>query len=332
MVGTNWFIDTWESSCLAANDASWREAKSMQSMDDRCSDVTQNGSTTQRLLRLGILAVFHYVVTSTAIAQEVPPIPNRIIVGTREVPPFAMRSEAGEWEGISIELLREVKADLQSEAEHEISLEFLEMGLEEMLDAVERREIDLAAAAITMNYEREKRMDFTHPFYNSGLGIAVGAHQRQGGWTGIVQAVLSGTFLRIVAGLFAAIFVSAVAIYLFERRRNREDFGGGAIRGIAAGLWWAAVTLTTVGYGDKVPRSVPGRLIGLVWMFAGLFIIASFTAAVTSALTVTQLKSRIAGPLICRVSRLQPSRARRRPNTCDQDTLCSSSIPLSGTP
>ena len=54
--------------------------------------------------------------------------------------------------------------------------------------------------------------------------------------------------------------------------------------------------MTTVGYGDKVPRSPGGRFIACIWMFSGLFIIASFTAAVTSVLTVTQLKSRIAGP------------------------------------
>ena len=61
-------------------------------------------------------------------------------------------------------------------------------------------------------------------------------------------------------------------------------------------MWWAAVTLTTVGYGDKVPRTLGGRMIGLIWMFAGLFIIAGFTAAVTSALTLTELRARINGP------------------------------------
>ena len=248
------------------------------------------------LLRIGCAAAMVSVVATEVAAQESASIPNRIVVATREVPPFAMKNDEGEWIGISIDLLREVKAELQSRVEQETVLEFREMGLEEMLDAVEAREVDLAAAAITVNYEREKRMDFSHPLYSSGLGIAVGAQQRPSGWTGTVQAVFSRIFLRIVVGLFVAMLLSAVAVYLFERRGNREQFGGGAIRGIASGLWWAAVTLTTVGYGDKVPRTLPGRLIGLVWMFAGLFIVAGFTASVTSALTVTQLKSRISGP------------------------------------
>ena len=223
-------------------------------------------------------------------------IPDRLVVATREVPPFSMRNESNEWAGISIDLLREVKAELESEAGHEIAIELKELSLDDMLDAVANHEVDLATAALTVNYEREKRMDFTHAFHSSGLGIAVGAKQRRSGWSSVLDTIISAAFLRIVAGLLLAMFASAFAIYLFERKDNASDFNRGWLSGLGAGLWWAAVTLTTVGYGDKVPRSVPGRLIGLVWMFAGLFIVASFTAAVTSALTVNQLKSRISGP------------------------------------
>jgi ABC-type amino acid transport substrate-binding protein len=223
-------------------------------------------------------------------------IAEKLIVGTRVVPPFAMLNEDRQWIGLSIDLLREVKAELENAAGHDIEIEFKSLPLSEMLDAVANSEIDLAAAAITVNYDREKRMDFTHSFHTSGLGIAVGARQRRSGWSGIVDAVLSRTFFRIVAGLLLAMLISAVAVYLFERRHNREQFDKGWVKGVAAGMWWAAVTLTTVGYGDKVPRTLGGRLIGLVWMFAGLFIIAGFTAAVTSALTLTQLGSRINGP------------------------------------
>ncbi|WP_197440659.1 transporter substrate-binding domain-containing protein [Polystyrenella longa] len=223
-------------------------------------------------------------------------VPDKLIVATREVPPFAMRNADGQWSGISIELLRAIQAELEYKSGHEVAIEFKVLSLAEMLDAIENSEVDLAAAALTMNYDREKRMDFTHSFHTSGLGIAVGSKQRGSGWSGIIEAVFSKTFMRIVAGLFLAMLISAVGIYLFERRHNREQFNKGWIRGISAGMWWAAVTLTTVGYGDKVPRTLGGRMIGLVWMFAGLFIIAGFTAAVTSALTLTELRGRISGP------------------------------------
>jgi len=46
----------------------------------------------------------------------------------------------------------------------------------------------LAVAAITLNYNRETWLDFTHSFHTSGLGIAVGAKQRKSGWSGIIDA------------------------------------------------------------------------------------------------------------------------------------------------
>ncbi|MEZ4612210.1 MAG: transporter substrate-binding domain-containing protein [Caldilineaceae bacterium] len=58
----------------------------------------------------------------------------------------------------------------------------------------------------------------------------------------------------------------------------------------------AAVTVTTVGYGDKTPRGRLGRAFALFWMFAGLFIIANFTASVTTRLTVQQIQGAINGP------------------------------------
>ena len=54
--------------------------------------------------------------------------------------------------------------------------------------------------------------------------------------------------------------------------------------------------MTTVGYGDKAPVSLAGRIIALVWMFAGLIMVASFTAAITSSLTVSNLQYQIQGP------------------------------------
>jgi ABC-type amino acid transport substrate-binding protein len=260
------------------------------------------------LSRVLLYATFTFVLAPTVFAQDgtledepsdeiaKTAIPERILVGIREVPPFVMRNENEQWEGISIDLLREVKPALESESGHDVEIEFRDLELAEMLDAVETSELDLAAAAITVNYDREKRMDFTHSYHTSGLGIAVGANQRSSGWSGILDAITSKTFLGIVGALTLALLISAVAIYLFERKHNREQFDRGWVKGIAAGMWWAAVTLTTVGYGDKVPRTIGGRIIGLIWMFAGLFIIAGFTAAVTSALTVTELRSQISGP------------------------------------
>jgi voltage-gated potassium channel Kch len=52
---------------------------------------------------------------------------------------------------------------------------------------------------------------------------------------------------------------------------------------IGLGLWWAIQTTTTVGYGDLVPASVPGRIVATFVMVVGLGFITVSTAAITSA-------------------------------------------------
>jgi voltage-gated potassium channel len=50
------------------------------------------------------------------------------------------------------------------------------------------------------------------------------------------------------------------------------------------GVWWAVVTVTTVGYGDLYPRSVPGRLIAMLLMLVGIGFISVLTATIASLL------------------------------------------------
>ena len=51
---------------------------------------------------------------------------------------------------------------------------------------------------------------------------------------------------------------------------------------IGTGLWWAAQTVTTVGYGDIVPTSLAGRLVAVLVMFLGIGFLTVVTAAITS--------------------------------------------------
>ncbi len=223
-------------------------------------------------------------------AQETSPSAGekKLIVGTKDAPPFAIKTHDGNWEGIGIDLWRKMAADL------ELDYEWREFELPELLEAVRNGSVAAAVAAITVTAERDREVDFTHPFYSTGLGIAVASDARAG-WIQGLKRLFSGQFLSVVGLLAIVLALVGVVVWVLERRKNPEQFGGSAASGIGAGFWWSAVTMTTVGYGDKSPTTLGGRLLGIIWMFAGIIVISSFTAAITSALTVTQLESKVRG-------------------------------------
>ena len=72
-------------------------------------------------------------------------------------------------------------------------------------------------------------------------------------------------------------------------------FGDKIAKGLGHGIWWAAVTMTTVGYGDKAPKTFGGRVVAIFWMFVSIIIIASFTATITTSLTIGGLRGNVRG-------------------------------------
>ena len=216
-------------------------------------------------------------------------ITRTLVVGTKQAPPFAIRAEDGTWTGLSIDLWRAVADDLG------LTYELEERELEGLLEGLGDGSLDAAVAALTLTADREGSFDFSHPFYSSGLGIAV-APQAGLDVRGLLRQFFSPALLKAVGALVLVLLGTGLLIWLFERKRNQEQFGGGTVQGLGAGFWWSAVTMTTVGYGDKAPVTFGGRLIALFWMFVSVVTISGFTAAIASSLTLASFESPVEGP------------------------------------
>jgi polar amino acid transport system substrate-binding protein len=236
-------------------------------------------------LRMGLLvfAIGLYTV-STGVAEE---DSQALRVGVRVAAPFAYQpQENGPWRGLAIELWEAMAERL------ELEYTYVPMPLNRLLDATAAGEVDVGIGALSVLPEREQRMDFTHAFMNGGLGIAAKV-ETAGLWTALLRLV-SVDFLKVVAALSGILFFFGFFVWLFERKRNAQ-FGGSRIEGIGSGFWWSAVTMTTVGYGDKSPVTLPGRLVALVWMFSAIIMISGFTGAIASSLTVGSLQGKVRG-------------------------------------
>ena len=208
-----------------------------------------------------------------------------LVVATHEAPPFAMKRPDGQWQGLAIDLWRGVAHDLN------LNFRLQETSLPDMVDGVAQGRYAASVGALTVTPGRELKIDFTHPYYTTGFGIAVG--QSPPAWLVLLRNFFTWGFLQAVLALVAVLLVIGVLFWWAERRANDEQFGGSASRGIGAGFWFSAVTMTTVGYGDKAPRTLAGRVIATIWMFAAIIIISTFTGMIASSLTESRLSGQI---------------------------------------
>jgi ABC-type amino acid transport substrate-binding protein len=238
-----------------------------------------------RSVVLGLLAICFSLAPCPLRAQETTAVSTQrkpMVVATKEAPPFSMwDAKTRTWSGISIDLWNIIAND----PELNFQTEFHDSRrVKQLLDDVSSGRAQAGIAAITINEERENQVDFTFPYYNAGLAMAVVDQP-----TSAVSKKIWGVVKNGLMPLAIAVLVAGVVIWMLEFRCNSTHFGGGLLRGIGSGIWWAVVTVAA-GYGDKYPTGCIGRFFGIIWMLGGMILLALFTGIVTTSLTLTSLE------------------------------------------
>ena len=81
-------------------------------------------------------------------------------------------------------------------------------------------------------------------------------------------------------------------MWVFERRRRlAANPNERAVTSLSDGIYWAAVTMTTVGYGDVTPLTPVGRFIAVIWMLGSLTLISLLTTSLVSRMTADAVTS-----------------------------------------
>src|SRR5215469_3256615 len=97
---------------------------------------------------------------------------KELVIGTKEAPPFVMKRSDGTFYGISIDLWHRIAQGLN------LRYRFEEREtVQELLEGTRDGSFDAAIAAVTATAAREQVVDFTQPFYSTGLGVAVPAEE-----------------------------------------------------------------------------------------------------------------------------------------------------------
>jgi polar amino acid transport system substrate-binding protein len=205
---------------------------------------------------------------------------NQLKVGVSGSAPFVIKN-GEQISGISLEIWRRVAED------NNLSYDLIPQPSPKAgIEAVNDGKIDVLVGPISITSRRLAiaGIDFTQPYFLSKEGILLPL--KAPSIFSRVQVFFGWAVISSVLVLISVLLVVGSLIWMAERRTNSEQFPRDWLPGISSGMWFALVTLTTVGYGDKAPITRTGRGITGAWMVISLIAVSSLTASLASAFTL----------------------------------------------
>jgi len=214
-----------------------------------------------------------------AISSETLAAPLKVGIPVKDSEPFVIQQEE-KIEGMIVDIWDRIAQ------EKAIDYEWVPQDNYELaIDAVNQGEIDILVGPISMTPGRIKKVEFTIPI--SELEIVVVTQSEPPTLWDRLKPFLGLAAISSLGILIVSVFIVGNLIWLAERKVNSEHFPEDYRHGLRNGMWFAMVTLTTVGYGDFAPVSNLGRLISAIWMLITLLALSSITAGLASAITIS---------------------------------------------
>ena len=200
-------------------------------------------------------------------------------VGVVGAPPFVVREDT-KLSGISVEIWTRIARS--KGIEYQL---IPQSNVQATLDAIARGDLDMAIGPISITAKRlEGNIEFTQPYFLSEISVLTSSKEPSA-WSRI-RPFFGTAVLTSIGILIVLLFTVGNLVWLVERHHNSEHFPKDYFHGVGNGMWFALVTLTTVGYGDRTPITRLGRFIAGSWMVVTLVTVSSLTAGLASAFTV----------------------------------------------
>jgi polar amino acid transport system substrate-binding protein len=222
------------------------------------------------------------------VAHAAEPAPTQPVrVGVYQAEPYGGQDREGLFVGASVDLWRRV-------AEH-LHWQYRLMPVSQMGDVLaglENGAYDVAIGAITITPDRLARVDFTYPAHRSGTAVVFA--KRKGATSAFYDYVEAADELGPLI-LVIAIFLTVIGLLMwwFEKphlNKTGKSESESAVTSWHDGVYWAVVTMTTVGYGDKTPKSHMGRALAVLWMIGSLMLVSLLTTNLVARITVNRVE------------------------------------------
>jgi ABC-type amino acid transport substrate-binding protein len=211
--------------------------------------------------------------------------PLRIAV--YDVPPYGYVDTDGSIAGVSVDLWRRVAEQMER---HFKLIPVSDMG--SILEGLEQGRFDAAIGAITITPERAERVEFSYPTLRSGVAVAL---RKETGPLFVLMSYWAAVFelSPLILVTLTLLVLIGVAMWFIERPVRVAIPGGeSSVVTLRDGLYWAVVTMTTVGYGDKTPKTHTGRIVAVLWMLTSLVLVSLLSTSLVSRLTAERVETR----------------------------------------
>lgn len=242
-----------------------------------------------RYLLLLLTTIVTLGATQDASAQA-PAAKLRVV--TRNLEPFSFDKD-GRRLGFAAELWDQLARETGNQYEIQVV-----NSAQEIIDAVKNKTADVGVGAISVTSKREEVIDFSQPFYESGLQVLVAGGG--GSFADNIVQMITNLFSLELIGMFlllmATMFIISHLVWRYEHKVNSDQWPEDYKSGIWESFWWTLSTLLVGGADNKGPVGVGGRIVAIVWMLLSIVLVSLLTASFTTTLTINTLKGDINGP------------------------------------
>jgi len=228
-----------------------------------------------RQFLLSLLFVFPFLLTQ-ANAQSPPSgSTEKVRVITRDLEPFSFEKD-GRRVGYAAELWDQLARETNITYEVQVV-----KTAQEIIDAVKNKSADIGVGALSVTAQREAVIDFSQPFYDSGLQVLVSGSS--GSFADNIGSLVANLFNLELIGMFLLLVGTMVLIsYLvwrYEHKVNEDQWPADYRSGMWESFWWTISTLLVGGADNKGPVGVGGRIIAIVWMLLSIVLVSLLTAS-----------------------------------------------------
>lgn len=211
--------------------------------------------------------------------DEAPPrdLRGRVVcAGVYLSAPFVMHRENGSYYGMLPDIWKALEDRLGFTTEYE-----LYHNLHSLFEAAGDRRIDMIFTNLAVTYERTALLDFSYPWYDSGLRIMVSDENKSGA---VLEQLINNGQIRSYAWLLLVIVLLALATTAFRQRTDpgpwRDGFAS-TLHDLILAAKSGQLQISHLGW--------KGKLISSAWMVMGVALVAYVTSTVTSAMTTVSL-------------------------------------------